>query len=56
MLVEQMTVRISASNARIGTYSAQACSYNRMLAGYCVPHACANAVKRSLAAASVAAL
>jgi hypothetical protein len=55
-LVLHTTVRISVSKARNGTNSAQALCHSRMIAGYLGPQISANSVKRSLAAASVAAV
>jgi hypothetical protein len=50
--VVQMIVRISLSNARNGTNSAQAFSQSRMIAGYRFSHFAENSVSASSAAAS----
>jgi hypothetical protein len=55
-LVEQTTVRISASKARNGTNSAQALCQSRMIAGYLSPQVFANSSKRAFAACSVGAV
>jgi hypothetical protein len=39
-----------------GTNSLDAFSHSRVIAGYCAPHFAVNSTKRSLAAASVAAV
>ena len=54
--MEQITRRISGSNARNGTNSAQAFSHSFTIAGYFSPQAWANSRNRSAAAASVGAV
>ncbi|MDH6472178.1 hypothetical protein M2303_005757 [Micromonospora sp. H404/HB375] len=55
-LVEQTTVRTSASKAKIGTNSAHACSHNLTIAGYLSPQASVNSANRARAADSVGAV
>ncbi len=55
-LVVQTTRRISASNWRKGTNSAQAFDQSRTIAGYLLPHSSWNSRKRSSAASAVGAV
>jgi hypothetical protein len=55
-VVEQITLRISGSDARNGTNSAQALFHNRMIAGYRLSYSRVNSANRSRAAASVGAV
>jgi hypothetical protein len=54
--VEQITRRISTSNERNGTNSAQASDHGFTTAGYLRPHASWNSRNRSIAASSVGAV
>src|SRR5262249_10803937 len=54
--VEQMTLRISTSNDRNGTNSAQASDHSFTIAGYFLPQASENSMNRSIAASSVGAV
>ncbi len=55
-LVVQTILRISTSNRRKGTNSAQAASQSRTIAGYFPPQASVNSTNRSSAASSVGAV
>lgn len=56
LLVVQITLRISLSNARNGTNSAHAFSHSLMIAGYRSPQVSLNATNASNAADSLAAV
>jgi hypothetical protein len=54
--VEHTTLRISVSEARNGTNSAQLLCHNRTIAGYWLPQASMNSSNLAWAAASVGAV